>query len=134
MADERAKWLRVNATEAEKLLWQALRREPFIAHRFRRQEPVDHYIVDFVSYGRRLIVEVDGGQHNEDVDAARAAYLERAGFLVVRFWNNEVLGNMSGVLERLGGALADTAPLPGRLRRPPQRQTKFVRDPVEGEG
>jgi len=67
--------------------------------KFRRQVPIGRYIVDFVSFERRLIVEVDGGQHGGKCDAERDKWLRSQGFRVLRFWNNEVLGNINGVLE-----------------------------------
>ena len=82
---------------------------------FRRQLPLGRYIVDFACPAARLIVEVDGGQHAEARDAGRTAWLEGQGFRVLRFWNNEVLGNLDGVLTAIAKAV--TPPLPGP---PPQ--------------
>ena len=67
--------------------------------KFRRQQPIDKYIVDFVCFENRVIIEVDGGQHSAEKDIERDSYLKRHGFKVLRFWNNEVLTNISGVLE-----------------------------------
>jgi len=70
--------------------------------KFRRQQPIDHYIVDFVCFENRLIIEIDGGQHAEnekDKDKERDNYLAKNGFKVLRFWNNEVFTNIKGVLE-----------------------------------
>jgi very-short-patch-repair endonuclease len=98
-----AKALRKGSTDAESLLWKYLRRKQFAGHKFRRQQPIDHYIVDFVCFEKRIIVEVDGGQHSieREKDAERESYLTRNGFEVLRFWNNEVLQNMEGVLEEI---------------------------------
>lgn len=90
-------------TDAEQTLWRALRGRRFAGHKFRRQHPFDQYILDFVCLERRLVIEVDGGQHAEQLsaDAARTAYLERAGFQVLRFWNNEVLQETDAVLAQI---------------------------------
>jgi len=76
---------------------------------FRRQQPIGPYIVDFASFERKLIVEIDGGQHNEkearEKDEERTAWLEQRGYRVLRFWNNDVLMNTAGVLERIRKAL-----------------------------
>ena len=96
-----AKVLRKNSTDAENLLWKHFRRKELTGLKFRRQQPIDHYIVDFVCFARRVVIEVDGGQHaiEKDKDVERDAYLTRNGFKVLRFWNNEVLENIEGVLE-----------------------------------
>jgi very-short-patch-repair endonuclease len=91
----RAKQNRVNATDAEKLMWKGLR-DKFREFKFRRQYSIENrYIVDFLCLERRLIIEIDGGQHNEnDKDLERTKFLEGLGFKVIRFWNNEVLVNL----------------------------------------
>ncbi|MDB5722718.1 MAG: hypothetical protein JWP15_3336, partial [Alphaproteobacteria bacterium] len=68
---------------------------------FRRQHTIGSFIVDFVCLKRRLIVEADGGQHNDKADAARTAYLHAQGFRMVRYWNHDILENIDGVLESL---------------------------------
>lgn len=95
--------LRTNSTDAEKRLWHALRNRQLLGHKFRRQHPIPPYIVDFVCLERRLVVELDGGQHAEAVvyDASRTVFLEGLGYRVLRFWNNEVLGNPQAVLEEI---------------------------------
>src|SRR6266404_2835045 len=99
MASTRARQLRSNPTDAEMRLWSKLRRKQIDGHRFRRQVPIGPYIADFVCLERRLVIEVDGGQHSESIaDDARTAWLEGQGFCVLRFWNNDVLGNTEGVL------------------------------------
>ncbi len=86
-------------TESEKLLWSKLRNRR-IGVKFRRQQPIGKYIVDFVSFEKKLVIEVDGGQHMDSfADQKRDLYLRDAGFEVLRLWNNEVLGNIDGVLE-----------------------------------
>ncbi len=93
-------------TSAERALWWLLREKQVGGHRFRRQVPIDHYIVDFACLDARLIVEVDGGQHSDsDSDRRRDAYLQAQGFRVLRFWNNDVLGNREGVMARITEAL-----------------------------
>ena len=89
--------LRHSMTDAERRLWSRLR-DSQLGVRFRRQEPIGTYIVDFVARRARLIIELDGGQHSAEIDTARTAFLESRGFRVVRFWNNEVLQNQEGVL------------------------------------
>jgi very-short-patch-repair endonuclease len=112
MASTRARQLRSNPTEAERRLWSKLRLKQIGGHRFRRQVAIGPYIVDFVCLSRRLIIEVDGGQHSEDVaqDRARTAWLERLH--VLRFWNNEVLGNIEGVYDVIVGHLTGGIPPP----------------------
>jgi very-short-patch-repair endonuclease len=100
-----ARELRQKHTDAEKALWMKLRNRQLEGVKFRGQQPIGPYIVDFVSFQRRLIVEIDGGQHNEDRtkerDEERTIRLEQRGYRIVRFWNNEVLTNPEGVLERI---------------------------------
>ena len=96
---ERARELRQNMTDAERALWRELR-QGALGAKFRRQAPVGKYIVDFACLEARLIVEVDGGQHAESRgDEERDRWLASQGFRVLRFWNNDVLGNLRGVLE-----------------------------------
>jgi very-short-patch-repair endonuclease len=94
-------------TEAERKLWSRLRSGQ-LGVKFRRQVPIDRYIADFACIEARLVVEVDGGQHNIDIasDRARTAVLETAEYLVIRFWNHEVLKDIDGVVERIAGTLA----------------------------
>ncbi|WP_291865854.1 DUF559 domain-containing protein [Bradyrhizobium sp.] len=95
----RARLLRRDATEAEKKLWQHLRQPPFKQHHFRRQATIGPYFADFASHQLKLVIEVDGGQHAQLAsDETRTRCLEANGYRVLRFWNNEVLENMSGVL------------------------------------
>jgi len=94
-----AKRLRVNQTDLETVLWNRIRNRQIDEHKFVRQEPIAGYICDFVCREKRLIIEVDGGQHNESAaDAIRDRRLAEDGYQVLRFWNNDVLGNIEGVL------------------------------------
>jgi very-short-patch-repair endonuclease len=94
-------------TEAEKRLWYRLRAHRFGGRSFRRQYPIGAYVVDFICLDARLIVEVDGGQHADSGgDEMRDAWLRSQGFTVLRFWNNDVLPNTSGVLEQINRALS----------------------------
>lgn len=103
MASRTARRLRKNQTDAELHLWSHLRRKQLGPHRFRRQVPLGPYIADFVCLDARLIIEVDGGQHADLVveDYERTMWLESQDFRVLRFWNNDVLGNIDGVLETI---------------------------------
>jgi very-short-patch-repair endonuclease len=95
--------LRKNSTLAEGILWQNLRAKRFEGIKFRRQEPIEKFVVDFVSFESRVIIELDGSQHAENTleDLERDIELERNGFTVLRFWNNEILENLEGVLEAI---------------------------------
>ena len=94
-----ARKLRVNQTDAETVLWNRIRNRQIDGHKFVRQKPIGGYICDFVCRERFLVVEVDGGQHNESAaDKIRDRRLAEDGYRVLRFWNNDVLGNLEGVL------------------------------------
>lgn len=107
MSVNRARDLRRNLTDAERLLWSRLRRRSLMRFYFRRQVPLGPYVADFVCKQQRLIVELDGGQHamRKDYDARRTKHLNGMGYEVLRFWNNDVLDNMDGVLESILTAL-----------------------------
>jgi very-short-patch-repair endonuclease len=107
-----AKELRKNATEAEKFLWQRLHAKQLHGFKFRRQEQIGRFIVDFVCYERKLIVEADGGQHAVELekDAERTAWLHSQGFKVLRFWNHEILTNLEGVLMEIEQHLNPPSP------------------------
>ncbi len=109
MSFEKAQTLRKNQTEAEKKLWRILRNRKFSSFKFKRQVPIGHYIVDFICHEKNLILEMDGGQHSNQVEADenRTAWLEKRGYKIVRFWNNEVLDNIEGVLTRIEEHLED---------------------------
>ena len=104
MPNLRARQLRNHPTEAESLLWQHLRRSQILGRKFRRQEPIGLYIVDFACFDPMVVIEIDGSQHSECMayDAERSAYLERRGFKVIRFWNHEVLAQTDRVREVIG--------------------------------
>jgi very-short-patch-repair endonuclease len=110
----RARALRRDATEAEKKLWQHLRQPPFKQHHFRRQATIGSYFADFASHQAKIVIEVDGGQHfGSASDEVRTRYLEANGYRILRFWNNDVLQNISGVLVTIDTAInADGPPTP----------------------
>lgn len=89
------------------MLWHGLRHHRLCGLKFRRQQPIDRYTVDFVCFDARLIIEVDGGQHGPETDRQRTDYLEAQGFRVLRFWNGEILQNLDGVLETIVAAVSD---------------------------
>ena len=98
-------------TEAEKRIWFHIRAHRLNGASFRRQFPIGAYIVDFVCFEGRLIVEIDGGQHAESQrDKARETWLQSQGFVVLRFWNNDVLANTEGVIEKINEALNTSSP------------------------
>jgi adenine-specific DNA-methyltransferase len=101
----RSRALRAEPTDAEALLWRRLRQGQFGGFRFRRQHPIGPYFADFACLSAGLVVELDGGQHTAEGDRRRTALIEAAGFRVIRFWNNEVLGNTEGVLAAIAQAL-----------------------------
>ncbi|MEX2577265.1 MAG: DUF559 domain-containing protein [Halofilum sp. (in: g-proteobacteria)] len=104
-----ARSLRRNMTDAELRLWYHLRARRMGGYKFRRQYPIGPYIVDFVAVEAGMVVEADGGQHaDSSEDAERTAYLERAGYTVLRFWNHEILNGTDSVLERIHRELQRT--------------------------
>jgi very-short-patch-repair endonuclease len=109
---ERARELRRASTDAESLLWRHLRNRNLNGHKFSRQEPVGRFVADFICRRKKLIVELDGGQHTEQVarDSARTAALTAAGYQVIRFWNNDVLANIEGVVMEIGRVLDGLSP------------------------
>jgi adenine-specific DNA-methyltransferase len=92
--------LRHDTTDAEKLLWKHIRDRQLAGMKFRRQHPIGRYVADFCSEEEKLVIELDGGQHANDTDKdeQRTQYIEKFGYRVVRYWNNEVLSNIEGVL------------------------------------
>jgi very-short-patch-repair endonuclease len=131
-ARERAHQLRRDQTDAEQRLWAKLRDRQLRGAKFRRQHPIGPFVADFCCPQRKLVVEMDGGQHAEDIaaDEKRSRFLEAQGYRVLRFWNHDLLRNTDGVLERIAEVLGDPhpCPLPGRarekerlLRKPRQR-------------
>jgi very-short-patch-repair endonuclease len=107
MSVQTARHLRKRLTDAERRLWGQLRRRRIEGLHFGHQVPLGPYVVDFLCFERRLVVEVDSGQHAIDTsrDTLRTSWLEQQGFRVIRFWNNEVLGNTEGVVEAIRLAL-----------------------------
>jgi very-short-patch-repair endonuclease len=109
-ADERAsttsRRLRASQTDAEKKLWYALRNRQLCGLKFVRQEPIGRYTCDFVCREKRIVIEVDGGQHADSKqDAVRDRYLREEGYRVLRYWNNDVLSNLQGVLESIASEI-----------------------------
>ena len=98
---EKARILRKNMTKQERILWTFLRKKNINNLKFRRQYPIGNYIVDFICNEKKLIIEIDGGQHNENknitYDQERTKYLESKGYKVIRFWNNDIDNNIDGV-------------------------------------
>jgi very-short-patch-repair endonuclease len=111
--------LRRNQTEAEKRLWRKLRSREFQGVKFRRQQPLGPYVADFCSFQNKVIIELDGGQHalTNEKDAKRTAYLKQSGFQVIRFWDNEVLNNIEGVLEDIWQNLNQPPLTPALFRK-----------------
>lgn len=114
---DRARELRHAMTGTEQKLWYRLRNRQLSGCKFRRQHEIDHYIVDFVCTEAMLIVELDGGQHADQVnyDERRTKYLQAMGYRVLRFWNNDALVNIESVLEVILEALASPTPHPSPL-------------------
>ena len=117
----RARQLRRNPTEFERLIWQRLRFWQINGFKFRRQHPLGNYIVDFVFLEKRLVGEIDGGQHADERehDRKRDAWLREQGFIVLRFWNSDIVENMEGVLQSILDNL---------------RSTPFLSPSPQGEG
>lgn len=134
---EAARSLRKNMTDAETLLWQCLRRKQLGGFRFRRQHPLERFVLDFYCCEANLAVELDGGQHNEPEmrarDAERTLFLHQRGIHVIRFWNTEVMDNLEGVLQTIYAAAQQRA-----KRHPPPDLPPLeggaVSPPQEGEG
>ncbi|MGK7868236.1 endonuclease domain-containing protein [Falsiroseomonas sp. E2-1-a20] len=124
-----ARRLRRGSTDAEQALWRLLRNQA-IAFKFRRQHPVPPYVADFACVASMLVVEVDGGQHGPLRDAVPDSAMQAQGWLVLRFWNNEVLGNPEGVL-------ADILRVAGERRfgaDPLTHRRTHASDPPQGRG
>lgn len=94
-------------SDAERKLWHALRYKQLNGHRFRRQHPIGRYIADFACIEQKLVIELDGGQHQEQTgyDEFRSDFMATQGWQVLRFWNNDVLNNLEGVLTRITESL-----------------------------
>jgi len=128
----KARRLRHDSTDAERSLWHALRSRQVGQAKFRRQHPVAGYVLDFYCATARLGIELDGGQHAEPSaktrDTERARDLKRQGIRLLRFWDNEVLANREGVLQRIAEALAFPSPLPS-----PEGRGREKSGPTEGK-
>jgi very-short-patch-repair endonuclease len=124
---ERAKWMRANPTDAEKQLWTMLRDRRLGMFKFKRQQIIYPYIVDFICLSQRLIIEADGSQHADSrYDERRDAFLAAEDFRVLRFWNIDVLSNAAGVFDAISHALTTPHPPTASRRAPPS--------PARGEG
>ena len=111
-ARPRARALRQNMTQAERRIWQILRSHQMKEYKFRREVPIGRYIADFVCHEARLIVEINGGQHDRSAprEAERSGFLQNEGYRILRFWNNEVLANRDGVHETIANELGRITP------------------------
>ena len=108
-----ARNMRAAPTDAEAVIWRQLRAHRFAGHKFKRQQPIGNYILDFVCFEAKVIVEVDGGQHDgSSADKERYAWLESHRFIVLRFWNNDVMQNLEGVLMRILELVAPSPSIP----------------------
>ena len=111
-----ARRLRKDSTPYEIKMWQLLKNKRFENLKFRRQYPIGNYIVDFCCPAKRLIIELDGGGHNEprqiELDAVRDEFLKIHGFKVLRIWNNELINNQSGVFDRIEQLISENTPHP----------------------
>ncbi len=99
--------LRQNMTDVERMVWQAVRARQLLGFKFRRQATIGPFVVDFLCIEAKLVVELDGGQHDEARDASCTVFLKEAGYRVMRIWNHEVVENFDGVIAAIGGALAE---------------------------
>ena len=138
-----ARRLRAKTTETEMRLWKSLRRIETHGTHFRRQVPIGPYVADFACMAARLVIELDGSQHNTDAnrlkDERRTRWLESEGFRVIRFWNNDLVHNMDGVLETVYAALygsrdAEPSPLKHNRRRRHPTPARFARRPSPSRG
>ncbi|MDP2031501.1 MAG: endonuclease domain-containing protein [Thiobacillus sp.] len=137
-----ARQLRSTQTDTENLLWSRLRAHRLSGLKFRRQQPLGAYIVDFLCADKKLIVELDGGQHQERVeyDQGRDGWLKSEGYTVLRYWNNDVMGNLEGVLEDIGrvaGVFAELSPSDGATShstKPASGQVAGYPQPLSPQG
>jgi very-short-patch-repair endonuclease len=135
---KRSRELRANMTDAERKLWAYLSARKVAGVRFNTQFPIGGFVCDFVSRGAKLVIEVDGGQHAEaeQADAERTRFIERRGYRVIRFWNNDVLGNVEGVvgeIERVLGEMGAQQNRPSPNPAPGERCPASFR-PCRGHG
>lgn len=117
-AKDKARALRAQMNDAETLMWQQLRGRRFQGFKFRRQRPLGPYILDFVCLEAGLVIEIDGGQHAEQLayDQARTALIESHQLTVIRFWNHEVMNDTAAVLENIWQTLQTLTPALSRTR------------------
>lgn len=107
MPSTKARYLRKNMTDAERRLWTMLRARTLDGWKFRRQHPVGPYVLDFACLECQIVIEADGGQHADNAaDLKRTAWLQEQGWTVLRYWNNDILSNASGVVEAISHTLA----------------------------
>ncbi|OHD63503.1 MAG: hypothetical protein A2176_11380 [Spirochaetes bacterium RBG_13_51_14] len=127
-----AKQLRKNQTKEERKLWRYLKSKQIQGLKFRRQQPIGSYIVDFVCFENKLVVELDGSQHIEDKenDIGRDNWLKSQGFSIIRFWNNEVMNNIDGVLAEIFNFCSHHPPLTPPIKGGEQRNS--LTPPIEG--
>ena len=127
----RARSLRTAATPAERRLWSALRNRQLEGVRFNRQVPIGPFICDFVARSPKLVIEANGGQHGDAIryDEARTRFLETRGYKVLRFWNDEIIRNLDGVITTILNALLELSAIPPL---PPEWEGKSAKR--EGEG
>lgn len=106
---DRARDLRANQTDAERILWTRLRDRTLVGAKFRRQQPIGPFVADFCCMERGLVIEIDGGQHATDItaDEQRTAFLPGEGYRVLRFWNNDVMKDIHAVLQVIQQALEE---------------------------
>jgi very-short-patch-repair endonuclease len=132
-AVQRARELRINPTDTERKLWHHIRDKQLENYRFRRQRPIGKYIVDFICLEANLVIELDGGQHAEQqqYDDARTKYLTAQGLHVLRYWNNDVMQNIEGVLQDIRAALMLRVSL-STPSQPSHREGKELIVPIEG--
>jgi very-short-patch-repair endonuclease len=114
--------LRRRQSDAEEKLWLNIRNREIVGFKFRRQQAIGKYIVDFISFDMKLIIEIDGGQHNDldilEKDKRRTIWLEGQGYRLLRFWNHDVLENLDGVLFTIKEYISNSCtPSPGLSRR-----------------
>ena len=133
-----ARGLRRRQTDAERRIWARLRDRRLLGAKFARQVPIGPYIVDFCCRERKLIVELDGGQHaaHADYNVGRTAFLQALGYRVLRFWDNDALSNTNGVLQRIAEAVAATVarPSPRPSPRRGEGEGRGTLGPEGGEG
>jgi very-short-patch-repair endonuclease len=131
---KRARRLRRELTETERALWKLLRSRQLDGFKFRRQQPIGPFIADFACQQARLVVEADGGQHScNGADERRTAFLNKAGYRVLRFWNPDILANPDGVLRVILDALSTPHPPTASRRVPPSpsRGEGFCTEPLD---